>query len=148
MKENIFDVIKNDERFTILTKMLETSGIGESMAAEKEAFTFFAPTDDAFKLLSEKALKILISPAGSEIASAILGQLLIPHNYLYSSDLRKKSSVESMIGTKLKITEKSNVLQLEEANILMPGIAATNAVIFPIDKLLSPRKKAILQRPL
>lgn len=144
MKENIFEVIKNDIRFTILTKLLETSGIGESMVLEKEAFTFFAPTDGAFKILSDNALNILISPAGAGVASGILGQLLIPHSYLYSSDLRKTNSVESMLGTKLRITEKANVLHLEDAHILMPGIAAANAVIFPIDKILSLRTKLVV----
>jgi len=145
MKENAFEVIKNDERFTILTKMLETSGIAESLVSEKEAFTFFAPTDEAFNILSETALVILTSPAGAEIASSILSQLLIPNTYLYSSDLRKKGSVRTRHGNRLKITEKANILQLEEAHILMPGIAASNAVVFPIDKVLSPWQKTVLR---
>jgi uncharacterized surface protein with fasciclin (FAS1) repeats len=139
--ENVYDVIKHDQRFTILTKILETTGVGEAMSAERVAFTFFAPTDDAFRQLSEKSLTLLTSPEGSGMVAAILGQHLIPKSYLYSNDLRRKDSVKTLHGNKLEIKEDGNILQIEEAHILMPGIAASNAVVFPIDKVLPTRLK-------
>jgi uncharacterized surface protein with fasciclin (FAS1) repeats len=146
MKENAFEVIKNDERFTILTEMLKISGVGRSMAIEKDAFTFFAPIDHAFSIFSGTALDILTSLAGKDIAKSILSQLLIPNSYLYACDLRKKDSIRTMIGNELKIMEKSHILHLEEAHILMPGIAASNAVVFPIDKVLSPWQKSVSRK--
>ncbi len=144
--ENVYEVIKNDKRFTILTEILKTTGIGEAMSEERETFTFFAPTDTAFNSLSENALKTLISPEGKGAIAAILGQHLIPKSYLYSNDLRRKDSVKTLHGNKLKISEESNVLQLEEAHILLPGIAASNAVIFPIDKVLPAINKTFLSK--
>ena len=96
--------------------------------------------------LSENALKTLISPEGKGAIAAILGQHLIPKSYLYSNDLRRKDSVKTLHGNKLKISEESNVLQLEEAHILLPGIAASNAVIFPIDKVLPAINKTFLSK--
>ena len=140
--ENVYDVIKNDERFTVLLKILESTGIGEVMSKEKEIFTFFAPTDDAFGKLSDNALRVLMSPEGRGLVAAIFGQLLIPGKYLYSTDLRRKDSVKTLHGNKLKITEEDNILQLEEAHILMPGTAASNGVVFPVDKVLPVKRKA------
>ena len=139
--ENVYDVIKNDERFTVLLKILDSTGIGEAMSQERETFTFFAPTNDAFNNLSEKALRLLTSPEGNVLVASILSQHLIPKSYLYSKDLRHKDSVKTLSGNKLKITEQDNVLQLEDAHILMPGIAASNAVVFPVDKIFRARQK-------
>lgn len=140
--ENVYEVIKQDERFTILSKILEKTGIGEMMSTEREVFTFFAPTDDAFKKLSEKALLLLCSPQGKELVTAILGQHLIPKSYFYAADLRHLASVKTLYGNDLKIKEKANVLSLGTAHILMPGIAASNAVVFPVDQVFPARQKA------
>lgn len=141
--ENVYEAIKHDERFTILSKILDRTGIGKAMSTERETFTFFAPTDDAFRRLSEKALILMMSPEGAGLVAAILGQHLVPKSYLYSSELRRKDSVKTLHGNKLKIREESNVLQIEEAHILMPVIAASNAVVFPVDKVLPARRRAL-----
>lgn len=144
LKENVFEAIKNDGRFKILTKIIENAGIAETMSEEEKAFTFFAPTDEAFSRLSEKAIKILTGSEGKGVIAAIIGQHLIPGNYLYSNDLRKKDTVKTLYGNELKITNQENTLQLENAHILTPGIAAANAVIFPIDKVLPARIKSVI----
>lgn len=145
-KENVYDVIKTDKRFTILSEILEKTGIGKAMAEERETFTFFAPTDDAFRKLSEPAITILKSPEGKGMVAAILGQHLIPKSYLYSNDLRRRDSVKNLHGNKLKIKEESNVLLLAGAHILVPGIVASNAVVFPVDKVLPARRKVFSAR--
>lgn len=142
-KENVFEAIKHDERFTILSNILESTGIGEAMSEEREVFTFFAPTDDAFRRLPKKALLLLTSPEGTAMVAAVLGQHLVPKSYLYSNDLRRRRSIRTLHGNELKIKEEANVLQLEGAHVLMPGIAASNAVIFPIDKVLPARNKVV-----
>ena len=60
--ENVYEAIRGDDRFKILSKIPKTTGIGEAMASEREAFTFFAPTGDAFRWLSKSALILLTSP--------------------------------------------------------------------------------------
>jgi uncharacterized surface protein with fasciclin (FAS1) repeats len=141
--ENVYQAIKRDERFTILSKILDITGIGEAMSGERDAFTFFAPTDNAFHRLSESALILLLSPEGAGLVAAILSQHLVPRTYLYSTDLRRRDSVKTMHGNKLNIREEANILQIEEANILMPVIAASNAVVFPIDKVLPARRGSL-----
>jgi uncharacterized surface protein with fasciclin (FAS1) repeats len=136
-------MIKHDDRFTILSAILETTGIGEAMANECKAFTFFAPTDFAFRRLSKKGFSLLMSPEGASLAALILGQHLVPMEYLYASDLRRKKSVKTMHGNKLEISENDNVLQLGEAHILLPAITASNAVVFPIDKVMRARRRGL-----
>lgn len=142
INEDVYEAIKHDERFTILSRILEITGIGEAMSHEREAFTFFAPTDAAFRHLSKKALTLLASPEGSGLVAAILAQHLIPKSYLYSNDLRRKRSVKTLHGNELRIQEEANILQIAEAHILMPAITASNAVVFPVDKVFPARRKA------
>jgi uncharacterized surface protein with fasciclin (FAS1) repeats len=140
--ENVYEAIKHDERFTILVKILNITGIGEAMASERQAFTFFAPTDDAFRRLSDNALTLLMSAEGAGLVAAILGQHLVPKSYLYSNELRRRDSVKTLHGNELNIKEEENVLQIAEAHILMPAITASNAVVFPVDKVLPARRRA------
>lgn len=142
-KENIYEALKNDGRFTILTKMLDETGLGEAMSEEQIAFTFFAPTDEAFCRLSEKALDVLSGSDGLGVFAAIIGQNLIPESYLKSKDLRNTDSVKTLYGHNLKIKKRSDTLQLEEAKILMPGIETSNAIVFPIDNVLPARNKSV-----
>lgn len=135
-KVNVYEAIKKDERFSLLAKMLETTGIGEAMSKEQETFTFFAPTDDAFSDLSDEALNFLTSSNGTEVVAALLSHHLIPKSYLYSNDLRESETLESLSGTQLEITEEDNILRLGKAHILTPGISALNGVVFPVDKVL------------
>jgi uncharacterized surface protein with fasciclin (FAS1) repeats len=141
--ENVYEVINHDERFTILQKILDSTGIGEAMSREREAFTFFAPTDEAFSHLPKPTLRLLTSPEGKGLAARILGQHLIPKSYLYSNDLRQKASVKNLNGTRLKIKEEKNMLHLGKAHVFTPGIAASNGVIFPVDKILSMKPKIL-----
>jgi len=104
--ENVFDVIKSDGRLGVLSKMLETSGLGEVLSGEREAFTLFAPTDDAFSDLSGEELEFLTSGRGRNLVMAIISRHLIPKSYLYSNDLRKRDSLENMTGAKMEIREE------------------------------------------
>jgi uncharacterized surface protein with fasciclin (FAS1) repeats len=142
-KDDVYELIKHDERFTILSKILERTGIGEAMSSERETFTFFAPTDEAFRRLSKNALRLLASPEGAGLVAAILGQHLVPKSCLFSNDLRRRDSVKTLHGNELGIKKEANMLQLEEAHILMPGIVASNAVVFPVDKVLPARRRAM-----
>lgn len=135
-KENVYEAIKKDERFSVLSKILEETGIGEAMSKEQETFTFFAPIDDAFSDLSDEALEFLTSADGTEVVAALLSHHLVPKSYLYSNDLRERDTLESLGGTRLEITEEDNILRLGEAHILTPGISALNGVVFPVDKVL------------
>jgi uncharacterized surface protein with fasciclin (FAS1) repeats len=143
-QENVYQVINRDERFTVLQKILDSTGTGEAMTKEREAFTFFAPTDEAFSHLPRQTLRLLTSPEGKGLAAGILGQHLIPKSYLNSKDLRQKASIKNLNGTKLKITEVNNVLHLQGgARVFTPEIAASNGVIFPVDKILPVKPKIL-----
>jgi uncharacterized surface protein with fasciclin (FAS1) repeats len=140
-KENVYQIIKEDERFSVLHKILDRTGIGPAMAKEQKPFTFFAPTDDALSRLPKAALRLLTSSEGRDFAIALLAEHLIPDTYLYADDLRKTRSLKTLHGHKLHITNAKNVLSVGKAHVLTPGRAANNGVVFPVDRLLRTRRK-------
>jgi uncharacterized surface protein with fasciclin (FAS1) repeats len=141
--QNIFEVIKEDVRFSILAKILDRTGIGSVLASEPEPFTFFAPTDEALERLPRAALRLLASSEGKEFALKLLSEHLIPRSYLYAHDLRKRGSLNTLNGHKARINVDKNVLSLGRAHVLTPGIAARNGVVFPIDRVLPARRRPI-----
>lgn len=141
--EDVYQVIKNDERFSILSEILAETGIGEALAKERNAFTFFAPTDAALSHFPQSALKLLKSADGKELAVAILGRHVIPGTYLYSDDLRSRNSLKPLHGRRVKINVENNALKYGRAPVRTPGIAAKNGVVFPVDRILPTRKRRI-----
>lgn len=140
--EDVYEVIKKDERFSILSKILDRSGMGEAMANEQKVFTFFAPTDKALSHLSKSALRLLTSPEGKDLAMAMLGRHVIPRSYLYSTDLQRTKTLKPLFGREVRIAVANNVVRYGKAPICTPGIATKNAVVFPIDQLLPLRRQS------
>ena len=138
--QDVYEVIQNDQKFSVLAEILESTGIGEALANEKNAFTFFAPTDDALSHLSKSALQLLKSPEGKDLALAILGRHVIPGSYLYSDDLRRSKSLTPLNGPNIKVSIKNNAVRFGGAPIKTPGIAARNGVVFPVDRVQPLRK--------
>ena len=137
-RKSVFDIIEQDEKFSILLRILNETGFGRALRHEEKPFTFFAPTDGAFyQFFNHDTDRSLIT--GSKVLiTSILGRHLIPGVSLYSDDLRRKSSITTMEGTVLEIRRDNHRIFLNDAQILSPGMAAANGVVFAIDKVFQP----------
>ena len=136
MTQSIFEVIKTDGRFSILTKILERTGIGDTLSNQTGALTFFAPTDAAFAQLPKEELEQLSGARGGKFIADILGRHIVPNAFFYTDDLRRRDSVEALDGNELKLDEKGSMLRLEGEPVLTPGILSRNGVVFPVNAVL------------
>lgn len=141
-KDDVFQVIKSDDRFKVLCTILESTGIGEAMSNEATCFTFFAPTDLAFQRMSKNARKLLTSEAGNGLVAAILSQHLVPNQYLYSNELKKRRSVRTLHGNEIAVSKRSNIVCVGDANVILPALASTNAMVFPVDRIFPAKRKS------
>lgn len=141
MIQNVYEVIRTDLKFSLLTEILERTGMAEALANETKAFTFFAPTNYALAHLSKPALRLLRSPEGRKLALTLLARHLIPGSYLYSDELRRAKSLKPMHGSPVRISVKNNAVRYGGAPITTPGIAAKNGVIFPVERVQPLRRK-------
>ena len=136
-RKSVFDIIEQDEKFSILLQILDKTGFGRALRHEQKPFTFFAPTDGAFYQFFRQDADQAINTGSKILITSILGQHLVPGIALYSDDLRRKKSITTLEGVVLEIQQDNHRIFLNDAQILSPGIAATNGVVFAIDRVLS-----------
>jgi len=133
-RKSVYQIIEADEKFSILLKILNATGIGRAMQHEEQAFTFFAPTDGAFYQMFQT---VTFSPDIGKIPVAqILGQHIIPGIRLYTDDLRRRHSVKNLEGKPLHIKQEDHRIFVNDAQILTPAATALNGIVFAIDKVL------------
>jgi transforming growth factor-beta-induced protein len=135
-RKSVFDIIEADEKFSILLQILQKTGFGRALRHEEKPFTFLAPTDGAFYQLFRQDADLSITKDSKILITSILGQHLIPGVALYSDDLRRRNSVTTLEGNILEIRLDNHSIFLNDAQIVTAGIAATNGVVFAIDKVL------------
>ena len=135
-KKSVFDIIERDEKFSVLLKVLNQSGFGNAMLREEKPFTFFAPTDGAFYRFFQNSDELSLTNAGKIMVASILRQHLIPGVTLFSHDLRQKSFLTSMEGSRVSVRHDNHRIFVNGAQILTAGMAATNGVVFAVDKVL------------
>ena len=135
-RKSIFEIIEQDEKFSILVEILDKTGFGRAIRHEENPFTFFAPTDGAFYQFFKQDVDQTMNAGSKVLITSILGQHLVPGVALYSDDLRLQKSVTTLERTVIKIHQDGHRIFLNDAQILSPGIAATNGVVFAIDKVL------------
>jgi uncharacterized surface protein with fasciclin (FAS1) repeats len=131
---NIVDTLVNDGRFTTLVAAVKAAGLADTLSGTGP-FTLFAPTDDAFKKLPAGTVETLLKdPQGQ------LKQILLYHvvpGKLMAADVVKLTSVKTVQGKNITISTKNGVM-VNDANVTVTDIGATNGVIHYIDAVLIP----------
>lgn len=135
-RKSVYQIIETDEKFSILLKILDKTGIGKVMQYEEKPFTFFAPTDGAFYQMLQKNDGVL-PDAGKILIASILGQHIIPGVLLYTDDLRRRNSITNLEGKTLTIRQDDYRVFIDDAQILTPAATAVNGVVFAVDKVLA-----------
>ena len=133
---NIVDIAVNDGRFTVLTAALQEAGLVETLQGEGP-FTVFAPTDDAFAAL----LAALDISAGDLLAQPGLADVLLYHvvsGQVMSTDLSDGMSAATVGGENITVDLDGGVF-INDAEVIIPDIEASNGVIHVIDAVLIPQ---------
>jgi uncharacterized surface protein with fasciclin (FAS1) repeats len=135
-RKSVFDIIERDEKFSVLLEVLNQTGFGRALRHEEKPFTFFAPTDGAFYGFFKQSGDQSVHIDRKISITSILGQHIIPGVSLYSDDLRRKSALLTLEGTRLKVRLDNHRIFLNDAQIITAGTAAINGVVFAVDKVL------------
>ena len=149
---NIVDVLANDENFTILLQLIEAARLSNTLR-EAENITIFAPTNDAFKDLSQKTLEALFKPENRFILTAILTYHVVPYRITWRDLPGNKLTLKTLLAGSTMVLMKSKedcrVLLAKNdssgmdeinAQFLREAYEATNGNVYTIDTVLIPRK--------
>lgn len=132
---NIVEVAADAGQFTTLLTLLETTGLSETLATGGP-YTVFAPTDEAFSTMQVETLQSLTADPDT------LEQVLLYHavdGRLERRELEGAGSIETLQGGTIDVALDNQSLLLNgNTDADVPGIEASNGVIYAIDRVLIP----------
>ncbi len=100
-------------------------------------YTVFAPTNEAFAALPAGTLENLLKPENKQQLIDILTYHVVEGEVM-AADLSNNMMAKTMNGAELKVMLDGSKVMINEANVVMPNVDATNGVVHVIDKVMLP----------
>jgi len=132
---NIIETALAASFFSTLATALDAAGLIETLKGDGP-FTVFAPTDAAFAKVPQQTLDDLLQPENRKKLAAVLAYHVVPGK-VTSHEVIAMRSATTLQGQKLSISNQDGV-RINEANVLVTDVRATNGVIHVIDSVLMP----------
>jgi uncharacterized surface protein with fasciclin (FAS1) repeats len=129
----VVDVAAANE-FKTLVAAMTAADLAETLSGEGP-FTVFAPTDAAFEELPEGVLDALLLPENKDALTKILTCHVLEGEVM-AADVTA-GDVETVEGSTVTITTDGGV-KVNDANVVVPDVDASNGVIHVIDAVLIP----------
>ena len=128
--------LSQDPEFSILVEAVTMAGLGEVLA-EGGPFTVFAPTNQAFMDLLEATPFTSLE----DVPMDLLKQILLYHvvdGYAFSNQLAN-GFVPTLNGAAVQVNlDMAPMVYINDSNVIIPNVQATNGVVHAIDKVLMP----------
>jgi uncharacterized surface protein with fasciclin (FAS1) repeats len=134
---NLVSTLQGSGHFTILLKAVDAAGLSDTLKSAPN-ITLFAPTDEAFQALPPSQLAQLLAPKNAPILQKVLTYHLVNAKVDSSKIKGAKGPIATVENTKVVIDGSTDVLKVNDADIIQSDVMATNGIIQVIDKVLVP----------
>ena len=138
---DIVETAVADGRFTTLAAALGAAGLVDTLKGEGP-FTVFAPTDDAFAKLPAGTLEELLKPENKQKLTDILLYHVVSGKVM-AADVVKLSEAETVLGQKVMIKVDMGSVYINDAQVIITDVKASNGVIHVIDTVLLPKSDIV-----
>ena len=135
-EENVVEVADEAGTFETLLKAAKAAGLAHTLQ-EDGPFTVFAPTDDAFARLPSHTLQDLLKPENKEKLATILKYHVIAGK-VNAKDAVQAESAETLSGDPVTVSIRDGRLAVNDANVILNDVEASNGIIHVIDSVLMP----------
>lgn len=132
----IAELAASDGNFEVLTAALEAAGLTEALSNNEMSVTVFAPTDDAFAALPEGTVEALLLPENRDQLTQLLTYHVVEGEVL-STDLAS-GEVGTLAGAPISVMVGEEMVTINQANVVVADIEASNGIIHVIDSVLLP----------
>lgn len=122
--------------FKTLVKLVQDAGL-VGVLKSPGPFTVFAPTDEAFSKVPRQTLDAL---AKDKAQLAAVLQYHVLTSAWAVDDFRLVKSTGTALGKPVTFKVEGTTIQVNDAKVVTPGVAASNGVIHVVDKVLIPPK--------
>ena len=134
---DVFKTIAIDRRFQALSIALAKTDLNRVLEDESKSFTLFAPTDAAFEKLGDDTVDALLKD------EALLSSILAYHVLEGAVDAETAISlagqqVDAVTGEALAISLQGDALFINDSEVVITDIVASNGIIHAIDTVLTP----------
>ena len=132
----VVDIVVNSEVHNLLEAAVLEADLAETLSGEGP-FTVFAPTDDAFIALAEA---LTLAPEDL-LALPELADILLYHVVgatALSTDLSDSQMVTTLNGADVTVTINEAGIFINDAQVIVADLVATNGVVHVIDAVLTP----------
>lgn len=129
-------VIADNATFSTLSKALKAAELDVTLG-NRDEFTIFAPTDEAFAKLPSGTLSKLMLPENKEkLRMLLLNHVVIDR--VLAADLTA-GDVAAANGEKLTVAVSAEKIEVDGAKVFDADVSATNGVMHSIGKVLVPK---------
>ena len=128
----IVDISAGNPDFSILVSAVTAAGLVDTLSGDGP-FTVFAPTDDAFRSLPAGALDDLLQNV-DQLTSVLTYHVV--SGKVASTDL-VDGPVPTVNGADVTV-DLTDGVKINDANVIIPDLEASNGIIHAIDKVLLP----------
>ncbi|WP_162425625.1 fasciclin domain-containing protein [Pontibacter pudoricolor] len=139
--KSITQFVDSDSNLSSFSKAFKSSGLSKSLNSTGP-YTFFIPTNEAFRALHTDTLKNLLKPENKQRLARLLNNHIVAGK-LDSETLQHGSRINTMGKEELEVLKQANSIVINGAEVQRADIQSSNGVIHVIDKVLlsDPNKK-------
>ena len=138
MKKDIVDVAAANGSFSTLVAAVKAAGLVDTLKGDGP-FTVFAPTDEAFAKLPSGTVENLLKSENKDKLTAILTYHVVSGKVM-ATDVVKLDSAATVQGQSVNVTTNDGSVMINNANVVMADVKASNGVIHVIDTVLLPKE--------
>ena len=131
----IVDVAIGAGNFTTLVAAVTAADLVETLSGTGP-FTVFAPTDAAFAAVPTATLNALLADPNGLLTGVLLHHVV--GAAAFSGDLSNGQVVPTLFGDNVLVTIAGGNVSIDNANVIVADIEATNGVVHVIDAVLVP----------
>ena len=133
---DIVDTAVSTGKFNTLVAAVKAAGLVETLKGDGP-FTVFAPTDEAFAKLPAGTVESLLKPENRDKLVKILTYHVVAGRVM-AKDVAGIDSAKTVQGGSLKFKAWSGKVRVNDANVVMADVSASNGVIHVVDTVLMP----------
>ncbi|GAB5413888.1 MAG: hypothetical protein Cons2KO_14910 [Congregibacter sp.] len=141
---NIVEVALGAENLTTLVATLQATGLDAVLADETATFTVFAPTDDAFAALGQDTIDALLADLDA-LSNILLYHVVsgaavdsITATSLLGQMVETSNGTATETADTVTIDVRDGALFINDSQVIVANIPATNGIIHVIDAVLIP----------
>jgi transforming growth factor-beta-induced protein len=139
-EQDIVDIAVADGRFETLVAAVQAAGLVDALKGEGP-LTVFAPTDDAFSALPEGTVEALLGDIPT------LTDILLYHvvaGKVMAADVIELSQAQTLQGQFVDILVDGGKVMIDNAEVIITDIEASNGIIHVIDAVILPESRDIV----